>query len=154
MIALASNHLGSCITWTSTSRFKRLPLFVSVTQPEINDLNIIILIEKKVLWFEIAMTNLVLVQILNTRKDLLEEFASLPLIEPLFFNDKIEQLSSIGILHYEEKLAVSLNDFVELDDVGVPHYLKDLYLSSNTLNITFIRNFVFLEDLYCHLLSC
>jgi hypothetical protein len=93
------------------------------------------------------MADFVLVQVLDAREDLLEELAGLALIKTLLFNDEVEKLAPIGVFHDEEELAVSLYNLVELDDIGVPHYLEDLYLTRNALDVALIGNFVLLENL-------
>ena len=48
------------------------------------------------------MTDLVLVQILDTREYLLEKFASLLLFEPLTLDNIVEELAASGVFHYQK----------------------------------------------------
>ena len=43
--------------------------------------------------------------------------------------------------------------FIELDDVGVADQLQDVYLSSDSLDVTHILNLLLLEDLHSNLLT-
>ena len=43
---------------------------------------------------------------------------------------------------------------VELNDIGVSHFLEDVDLSGDSLNVALVFNAVFLENLDRNLLSC
>lgn len=60
------------------------------------------------------------------------------------FNDIIEQLASLHVLHNQEELFWSLNDLIKLDDARVTDQLQDVDLSTHSLNICHIDNFLFL----------
>lgn len=91
------------------------------------------------------MANSNLVDVLNPRNDLLEEPACLLLLKPLSFDDIVEQLASVCVFHDEEQLARGLDDFIELNDIGVSDDLKDVDLSSHPLHIRLVLDLVFLE---------
>lgn len=44
------------------------------------------------------------------------------------------------------------NDFVELDDIGVPDQFEDVYLSGDAFDISYFSYFAFLEYFYGHVL--
>ena len=50
----------------------------------------------------------------------------------------IEELTILAILHDQEKLALSLNNFVKLDYVRMPNLFEDLDLSAYSLDILLI----------------
>ena len=50
----------------------------------------------------------------------------------------IEKFAILGIHHDQEKFALSLDNFVKIDDVGVPDLLEDLDLSTDSLDILLI----------------
>ena len=92
------------------------------------------------------MTDFVLVEILDTRKYLLEKFASVLFFESLPFHNKVEQLSASGMFHNQKQLPVRLNYLVELYHVGVSDYFEDLNLPGHAFNIGLVLDLVFLEN--------
>ena len=64
--------------------------------------------------------------------------------ESFVFNDVIEEFSTWDKLHDQKQLAGSFDDFVELDNVGMPHNFEDLYFSHDSSDVSFILYFVFL----------
>jgi hypothetical protein len=72
---------------------------------------------QQVFWFEVAMYNLFLVTIIYGFQHLCDNIACSFLIEKLFFNNAVEQLSSRAILrHYIKKLLVIVK-LINLYDV-------------------------------------
>lgn len=45
VVALASDHLWSRVAWRTTSSFQGLPCLISVTQTEVNNLDILVVVE-------------------------------------------------------------------------------------------------------------
>ena len=81
------------------------------------------------------MHNSKLVEILNATDDLLEELASLGLLQFLLLDDVVEKLTSADKLHDQEELFRGLDDFKELDDIGVPDKLQNIDFSGDALDI-------------------
>ena len=100
------------------------------------------------------MTDFVLVQIFNARKYLLEKLASIFFLEPLPFDNEVEELPPTSVFHYEKELSVRLNNLVELYHVRMAHYLQDLNLPGHSLYVSLVQYFVLLEDLDGNLFSC
>jgi len=78
------------------------------------------------------------VDILNARNKLLVHSDRRFFVESLMGHYIIEELTILAILHDQEKLAFSLNNFVKLDYVRVPNLLKNLDLSAYSLDILLI----------------
>ena len=100
------------------------------------------------------MTDFVLVQVFNTRKYLLEKFASIFFLEPLPFDYEVEELPTTSVFHNEKELSISLDNLVELYHVWMAHYLQDLNLPGHSLYVSLVQYFVFLEDLDGDLFPC
>ena len=66
-------------------------------------------------------------------------------------DDVIKQFSTIAVLHDHIKLLFGFDDFIELNDIWMPDFLENFYLSSNTFHILLIVDFVLLENLDCDL---
>ena len=61
-----------------------------------------------------------LMEVLDSRDDLLVKLASLRFFQALVLDDVVEELSAWDILSDKVELLWRLNDFVELNNVGVP----------------------------------
>jgi glutaredoxin-related protein len=59
------------------------------------------------------MNDTELVKVFNTSYDLMEEFASLCLFDPLVLHDEVEELTSTRILHDQVELLRSLNNLLK-----------------------------------------
>jgi hypothetical protein len=65
------------------------------------------------------MTNFDFLKVLNASQDLMEKAACFFVWQALLLDDVVKQLAARDELHYEEQLALGLNYFVELHDIGV-----------------------------------
>ena len=92
-------------------------------------------------------------EVLNSRNYLLKELARLFLLQPLILNDIVEELTARHVLSDEVKLPRGFYDFIELDDVGMPGQLEDLYLSCDSLDVDVLDDLVFLENLNGYFLA-
>jgi len=100
------------------------------------------------------MNDVQLVEVLDASDNLVEERAGLGLFHAVALHDVVEQLTSFSELHYQVQLLGGLNDFVQLDDVGMPNDLEDMNLSSDSFDVVDIDDLVFLQNLYGDLLAC
>ena len=91
------------------------------------------------------MHNSKLVEILNATDDLLEELASLGLLQFLLLDDVVEKLTSADKLHDQEELFRGLDDFKELDDIGVPDKLQNIDFSGDALDISIAGDLTLLQ---------
>ena len=81
------------------------------------------------------MADATLVNILYTGDQLLVHAAGGLLVQALVRHDVVEQLAVLTILHDEEKLTFSFNDFKQLDYVWVTNLFQNLNLATNPLNV-------------------
>lgn len=102
------------------------------------------------------MGDVIAVDILNSVDDLLEIEFSLLLGDALAL-DVVEELAVVGQLHDDEDIVVSIQDLVELDNVGVVDELEDpdfsLDLRSSGLYFgdhVFILHVLLIDDLDCY----
>ena len=63
----------------------------------------------------------------------------------------VKELTSIGIFHDHVKFLFGLNNFVELDNVGMTNFLEDFDLSGDSLNILLIVNLILFQNFYGNL---
>ena len=99
MVTFTSNHLWSGVTWTTTCSFQSVTLIVHVGKTKIDDLDVVLVIQQKILGLEISVTNANFMDILNTRYYLLEKPACFILLQSFPFHDVVEQFSAAGVFH-------------------------------------------------------
>ena len=109
------------------------------------------MIEQQVLRLEIPMNNSQLVEVLDAADDLLEEFAGFGFLELLLFHDVVEELAPAHELHDQKQLLRRLDDFEQLDDIGMPDELQNVNFASDTLDVSISRDFALFEDFDRHL---
>lgn len=100
------------------------------------------------------MTNPDFVNVVDPRNNLLCEPARLIFLKSLPFDDIIEELTTGSILHYQEKLPRCFDNLVELDYIGMPHNLQNVYFSCDSLHITLVLDLVFLKNFDSNFLPC
>jgi hypothetical protein len=113
-----------------------------------------LLVEQQVLGLEISVANSDFVDVLDARNNLLEEFTSFIFLQALSFDDIVEEFSSARILHDEEQLARSFDNFVQLDNVRVPHDFQNVDFPCNSLDIALVFDFVFFKYFDSNLFAC
>lgn len=92
--------------------------------------------------------------VLDAGDYLLKELASLLLWNSSFLHDVVEEFASTGVLHDQVKLARCLNDFIQLDDVGVSDQFEDVDFSRHSFNVSHVANAVLLEYFDRDVLFC
>ena len=65
-------------------------------------------------------------------------------------HDVVKELATIAVLHDHVELFFGLDDFIELNDVWMPNFLKNFDLSGNALDIFLIVNLVLFQDFDSH----
>ena len=153
MVILACHHLRSRVAGAATGCFKCLTSFIGVRKAEIDNLDVIVVIHQEVFGLQISVTDAKPVQVLYTRQNLVKEFSSHFLSDPLVVNDIFKQLATSRILHHQIKLLLRFNYFIQLHHHRMSDHFQDLDLPSNSLNIVYVLNLVFLEDFDGNLLS-
>ena len=80
----------------------------------------------------------------------MEEFGSIDIIYPVISNYIIKQLASICMFHNEVEFTFSFNNLIQLNNSGMSNFLQYFDLSSNSINIGLILDFIFLQYFYCY----
>lgn len=124
---------------------------VGVAQAEIYDLDVFVVVEEEVLRLEVSVDDVQLVDIFYASVDLLEKLACLVFLEPSVRHNVVKELSAARVLHDQVELLGGLDDFIELDNVGVPDQLQNVDFPSHAFYVRHIRDAVLLQDLDCHL---
>ena len=148
MVPLTSDHLGRCIAGTAAGCLERRTRLVCIAESEIDDFDVHVVIEEKVLRFQVTMHDIKFVEVLDTGNDLVEKLQSLRLLNSLVLHDKVKELTLTRVLHDEVELLGSFDNLIQLDDVWVSNHFEDMNFSCYSLNIVHILNLVFLENFY------
>ena len=104
-------------------------------------------VEQQILRFQIPMHNIQRVNILNSGHDLLKELAGFLLGYTRLLDDVVEEFATAGKFHDQVELARSLNDLVELNDIGVPDQLENVDLTRDSFDISHVTNSILLQNL-------
>jgi hypothetical protein len=115
-----------------------------VTQSKVGNLDIVLVVQKEVLGFEISVYNFVAMAVLDCTDDLLEEFAGLVLLQPSVVDNVVEQFTASIFEDHDDfsrrcydRVAGEVSNMkqytwvgnVQLDDVGVSQQLQILDLA-------------------------
>ena len=91
------------------------------------------------------MDNPVFVNVLDSRQNLLHELDGLSFVKPFSLDDVIKELTSFSVLHDEMDVGFGLDDFIELDDVGVAEDFEDADLTGDAFDVGLFDDFLFLQ---------
>lgn len=86
--------------------------------------------------------------ILYPADQLMKHFARLLLTDSFILDYIVEQLAVLDVLHHEEQLLGCFDNLVELDDIGMPNELQNVYLSRHALHICNVHYLILFQDLY------
>ena len=81
------------------------------------------------------MHDLEWLEVLYTRDDLLEKFASLDFRDFLVFDDIVKQFTFRDVLHDQVEGTFGFDYFIELDNMGMLHDLQNMDFSADALYI-------------------
>lgn len=112
------------------------------------------MIKQQILRLEISMRYFELAHVLDAINDLMEKSKSYFFSESFSLDDVVEELSACSHFHDEEEMGVCLDDFVELDEVGVPDLLEDCDFSGDSFDVCFVPYSVFFEYFNSYFFAC
>lgn len=100
------------------------------------------------------MNNVEFVEVGDSTDNMFEVFAGSRLLYFGMFNDVIEKLAVLYVLHNQKQMAGGLYDFIQLDDGRMPNQFENVDLSGHSLNIGHINDLFLHQNLYRHFLPC
>lgn len=98
------------------------------------------------------MSNPQLAQVFDSVNQLLKQPAALLLREMVLGRDVVEELTVAAVLHDQKQALGRLDDFVQLNDAGVPHDLQDVDFSLDSLDVVDVLDLPFVQNLDRHFL--
>ena len=92
--------------------------------------------------------------VLDGIHDLYKNSACCPLAKPDFFGHEFEKLPLLCIFGDEENILIGFDNFVELDDIGMPEYSHDFDFPVDSFLIIFVFNSFFVNDFDSNFFLC
>jgi len=109
-----------------------------------------LLVKEQVFGLKISVANTNLVNIVDTGNYLLHKAASLVFLQAFALDNVVEEFSTACVLHDEEQLARSLDNFIQLNNIGVPHYFQNVDFSCHSFDVALVLDLVFFENFDGH----
>ena len=150
---MLKTYLGSSIARTSTCSFKCLPRLIHVTEPEIDHLQLAVKVNQEVLWLQIAMADTQFVDVVHTSYQLLEVLGSSLLFQLLILDNHVKELASAGELHDQVQVFLCLDDFINLNYIGMVKLLQNLDFPANPFYVLLIFNLRLFKHFHSNLNS-
>jgi hypothetical protein len=132
---------------------EHLPRRALGREPKVDDTNRLLAVEEQVLGLDVAVHNIVCVQVRDARHDLVEEAPPLILAQPPRLYNVLEELAAGGKLHDEVDAVGGMDDLPEPNHVRVFELLEDLDLAPDPLDVVRLLHPSLLEHLDRHLLA-
>lgn len=108
IMALTHQDFWAHVFRRATERMRSLTVRDYLRKSEISNLQVSINVNKNVLWFDIPVDNIHVVQMLQSEQKLRKVELGLILREPLNFTKVEEHLSTSAQVHYEKQLSFGL----------------------------------------------
>lgn len=105
-------HFWGSIAGRATGGLEPLFLFVSVAESEIDNPDGLVVVHEQILKLQVPVHNAQFMNVLDPTDDLLEHFAGFILAHLLLLDDVVEEFASLHVLHHEEQVLGSLDDFI------------------------------------------
>ena len=109
MVAFTSDHLWGSIAGTTTGCFKFLTLFIEIAETEIDKFDVVVVIEKKVLWLQVSVDDPKFMDVLDAGEYLSVELASFFFLEFSVLHDVLEKLTAGAIFHDQIQIVIVFN---------------------------------------------
>ena len=153
-MALAVDDLRSQVFGGPAEREGLVTALHEAGQAEISQARIALFIKEHVFRLQIAVHNIMLVQVAKGESDLSDEEASNGLVEAALLAQVVEEGATTYVLHEEVETVVVLEDVVHLQDELVVRLKEDVFLVLCVLDLLFVNEHVFVDSLHCVQLSC
>ena len=142
MVFLTSYHFRSRVARRPAGRFKLLltASCVHVAETKVNYFKSLVEVKQQIFWLEIPVADPTFVDIFDTRHQLLVHPDCCLLMESLVRDYVVKQLSIGAVLHDKKQFAFSLYYFIQLNNIWMPNFFKDLNLPTDPLNVFLVFN--------------
>lgn len=133
MIVLACDDLGRCIVRRATRGLQEFFVHLQSGHTKISNLDVLVKIKQQVLWLQVAMADVELMQVSNAVDDLFEIVDSLVLQQSAALDQVVKKLTSLDVLKNQIEIVLVFPHVVEAHDVGVGDQLHDDNLALNAV---------------------
>ena len=100
VVLVPEDHLRSRVARRPAGGLEPLLFLVEVAEPEVDELDVQLVIQQQVLGLEVPVHDLQRVDVLNALHYLLVELASFDLLQRFLLHDVVEELSLGRVLHH------------------------------------------------------
>lgn len=142
------DDLWGKILWCSTQCESSVSNHFGETK--VSDLHMTVTIYQEILWFEISVRDVHLMQIIEGKNDFSSEEEGDIVSKPSFSPQQGEQLSATSIVQEHEHMRLCLESAKERNDEGMVDRRQDFLLAFNVLYLLKSDNFRFLQHLQSH----
>lgn len=115
-----------------------------LAQAKISQLDVSLSVDEHILWLQISVQNVHLVEMLQSQQNIGSVKLGCILLKSANLTEIEEQLASGAVLQTEEQLGLRLEGVVHLHDVGVVHTFKNASLIHGMLKLVSLQNLVLL----------
>lgn len=139
--------LGGNIVGRATHGHHKVHAGEILRESEVNHLDlrqIVFLVEHEILWLDVSMRNLPLMQVVERREKLPHDRCGHVLSQELLVDDVLEEFAALAVLEYQEADFHPVPDLVQFDDVWMVETLQDFHLVHERLQIL---HAIFLDSL-------
>lgn len=93
------------------------------------------------------MADAVLMQMLDTFYDLVEEVGGYVVVHSIVLHYVVEELACVGVFHNKVEVGLSFDYLIQLNHSGVSDFLQDLDLPCNPIDVHLVLDLVLLQYL-------
>ena len=119
-------------------------------ETKVCDLHMAVTIYQQILWFEISIRDVHLMQIIESKNDFSSEEQGNIVSKPSFSPQQGEQLSTACIVQEHKHMRLCLESAKQSDDEGMVDRSQDFLFAFNVLYLLKSDNFRFLQHLQSH----
>ena len=112
-LAVWRPNLGGCVIGAAAARGQEVSVGYDIRESKVTDLDVVVLVEKNIFRFEVAVHNLETMGIFDARYELLEEAAGLVFGHAAVGNDEVEEFAR-SVLKNKDNVGGSRDDLVTL----------------------------------------
>lgn len=144
-MALACQHFRSDILWRATERIAEVRL---LGKPEVGQLDVAMLVEDNILWFQVSVLHVELgVQVADCQDYLDAYELNLVFFETAYQLEVVEKLSSIDVVHHEVDAVVLLEHELHLHDEWMLDTQHNELLKLHIFNEVLLDQVIFIDAL-------
>ena len=114
VVTLSFNHFRSSVARAAARRFQFLPFLIQVAQAEVDELYVVVVVQKQIFRLQIAMHNAELMNVFYSRQNLGVHFAGFDFLQAPVLHDVLKKFAAAAVLHDEVQVVIIFNHLTQL----------------------------------------